>query len=117
MRYQVDCLLSLKLQKLCYFGLCRQILLANQFAGFFTFDLFGLLILTPGIHCYIVLNFLLLFSQCQSKYFIGRYVKMFLDLVFIIFRSCLLSNCIPESTYLSFSNCCDKPKSCFKYLK
>ena len=55
MRYQVDFLLSLKLQKISYyFGLCWKILLANQFAGFFTFDLFDLLILIPGVHCYIV---------------------------------------------------------------
>ena len=55
MRYQVDFLLPLKLQKISYyFGLCWKILLANQFAGFFTFDLFDLLILIPGVHCYIV---------------------------------------------------------------
>ena len=30
-------------------------MLTNQFAGFFTFDLFDLLILILGIHCYIVL--------------------------------------------------------------
>ena len=53
MRYQVDFLLPLKLQKIsCYFVLCCKILFANQFAGFFTFDL---LILIPGVHCYIVL--------------------------------------------------------------
>ena len=34
--------------------LCCKILLSNQFAGFFTFDLFDLLILIPGVHCYIV---------------------------------------------------------------
>ena len=56
MRYQVDFLLPLKLQKIpYYFGLCRKILLANQFAGFFTCDLCYLLILIPGVHCYIVL--------------------------------------------------------------
>ena len=56
MRYQVDVLLPLKLQKISYyFGLCQKILLANQFAWFFTFDLFDLLILIPGVHCYIVL--------------------------------------------------------------
>ena len=54
MRYQVDFLLPLKLQKICYFGLCHKILLVNQFAVFFTFDLFDLLILIPGVHCYIV---------------------------------------------------------------
>ena len=49
MSYQVDILLPLKLQKiLCYFGLCYKILLAYQFAGFFTFDLFDLLILILG---------------------------------------------------------------------
>ena len=56
MRYQVDFLLPLKLQKISYyFGLCQKILLANQFAGFFTSDLFDLLISIPGVHCYIVL--------------------------------------------------------------
>ena len=59
MRYQVDFLLPLKLKKISYyFGLCQKILLANQFAGFFTFDLFDLLILILGVHCYIVLVFL-----------------------------------------------------------
>ena len=37
--------------------LCRKILLANQFAGFSTFDLIDLLILIPGVYCYIVLVF------------------------------------------------------------
>ena len=55
MRYQVDFLLPLKLQKIYFFGLCQKILWANQFPGFFTFDLFDLLILIPGGHCYIVL--------------------------------------------------------------
>ena len=56
MRCQVDFLLSLKLQKISYyFGLCWKILLANQFEGFFTFNLFDLLILIPGVNCYIVL--------------------------------------------------------------
>ena len=56
LRCHVDFLLPLKLQKIsCYFGLCRKILLANQFAGFFTFDLFDMLILIPRLHCYIVL--------------------------------------------------------------
>ena len=58
MRYQVDFLLPLKLQKISYyFGLCWKVLLANQFAGFFTFNLFDLLILIPEVHCYIVLVF------------------------------------------------------------
>ena len=57
MRYQVDFLLPLKLQKIYYFGLCWKVLLANQFAGFFTFNLFDLLILIPEVHCYIVLVF------------------------------------------------------------
>ena len=40
MRYQDDFLLPLKLQKIsCYFGLCHKVLLANQFAGLFTFTL------------------------------------------------------------------------------
>ena len=55
LRCHVDFLLPLKLQKIsCYFGLCRKILLANQFPGFFTFDLFDLLTLILGGHCYIV---------------------------------------------------------------
>ena len=55
MRYEVDFLLPLKLQKICYFGLCWKILLAIQFTGFFTFDLFDLLIVIPGVHYYILL--------------------------------------------------------------
>ena len=47
MRYQVDFLLPLKLQKIYYFELYQKIVLANQFAGFFTFDSFDLLILIP----------------------------------------------------------------------
>ena len=48
-------LLLLKLQKISYyFGLCHKKLLANQFAWFFSFDLFDLLILIIGVHCYIV---------------------------------------------------------------
>ena len=54
MRYQVDFLLPLKLQKICYFGLCHKMLLANRFAGSFTFNLFDLLILIPWVYCYIV---------------------------------------------------------------
>ena len=55
MRYQVDFLLPLKLQKVsCYFGLCHKIILGNLFAGFFTFDLFNLSILMLGVHYYIV---------------------------------------------------------------
>ena len=55
MRYQVYFSLPLKLQKICYFALCHKILLIKQFAGFFAFDLFDLLILIPGVHWYIVL--------------------------------------------------------------
>ena len=56
MMYQVDFLLLLKLQKISNcFGLSRKIVLVNQFPGFFTFDLFNLLILIPGVHCCIVL--------------------------------------------------------------
>ena len=51
MRYQVNFLLPLKLQKIFYFfGLCRKILLANQYVGCFTFDVLNLLILIPGFH-------------------------------------------------------------------
>ena len=53
MRYQVGFLLPLHLQKTCYLGLYRKILLANEFAEFFTFDFFDLLILIPGLHCHI----------------------------------------------------------------
>ena len=53
MSCQVDLFLPLKLQKIsCYFGLPRK-LLVNQFPVFFTFDLFDLLILVQGVHCYI----------------------------------------------------------------
>ena len=55
MRYQVEFLLPLKLQKTYYHGFGCKILLVNQFAGFFAFDLFNLIILIPGVHCCIVL--------------------------------------------------------------
>ena len=55
MRYQVDFLLPLKLQKIsCYFGLCRKILLANQFCRIFYFWLVWYVILNTGgplLHC------------------------------------------------------------------
>ena len=58
MTYQVDVLLPLKLQKYhAILGYDPKILLANQFAGFFTFDLFDFSVLIPGVHCYIVLAF------------------------------------------------------------
>ena len=60
MRYQVDFLLPLKLQKNAILGYDPKILLANCFAGFFTFDLFDLLILIPVIHCCIVLVILMI---------------------------------------------------------
>ena len=70
MRYQVDFLLPLKLQKIpYYFGLCWKILSENQFAGFFTFDLFDLLILILEVHCYILLVFfptICIFDFCKN---------------------------------------------------
>ena len=57
MTYQVDVLLPLKLQKYAILGYDPKILLANQLAGFFTFDLFDFSVLIPGVHCYIVLAF------------------------------------------------------------
>ena len=56
MTNQVDFLLPLKLQNItCYSGLCWKIILTHQFAGFFNFDLFDLLILIPGVHFHILL--------------------------------------------------------------
>ena len=43
-----------------------QILLVNQFAGFFTFDLIDLLILIPGIHCYVVLVWLMYLTSSAN---------------------------------------------------
>ena len=69
MRYEVDFLLPLKLQKISYyFGLCWKILLSNQFAGFSTFDLFDLLILIPGVNCYIVLVFFFFANIRRPKF-------------------------------------------------
>ena len=54
--YQVDFFASIEAAKNTLFlGLCQKTLLANQFAWFFTFDLFDLLILILGVHWYIVL--------------------------------------------------------------
>ena len=55
MRYQVDFLLRLKLEEICYFGLWPQNTLGQSVAGFLTFDLFDLWNLIPGVHYYIVL--------------------------------------------------------------
>ena len=43
-----------------YFEFWPKVLLANYFAGFCTFDLFDLLILIPGVHCYIALVILMI---------------------------------------------------------
>ena len=55
MRYQIDFLLPLKLQKIsCYFGLCSKILLANHFTEFLNFWLVWLVNLNTGVpllHC------------------------------------------------------------------
>ena len=42
-------------QNIILFWVMPEILLANQFVGFFTFVFCYLLILIPGVHCYIVL--------------------------------------------------------------
>ena len=54
MRYRIDFLLPLKLQKI---PILFWVMMENTpgQSGFFTFDLFDLLILMPGVHCYIVL--------------------------------------------------------------
>ena len=85
-------LVPLKLQKIYYFGLYWKILLGNQFAGFLTFDLFDLLILTPGDHCYIVLVWISIYV-----------VKCFPDTVAYInlFLTCITSFLL---IYFFFSN-------------
>ena len=56
MSYQVDFFHYWSDKKyLVILGYGLKNLLANQSAEFFTFDLFGMLILIPGVHCYIVL--------------------------------------------------------------
>ena len=61
MRYQVEFLLPLKQKKNILFW----VMLENSLGQ--TFDLFDLLILLPGVHCYIVL---VLFSfKPQQRYF------------------------------------------------
>ena len=57
-------MLPLKLQKYrAILGYDSKILLSNQFAGFFTFNLFDFLILIPWVHHYI--NFFYLLLACQ----------------------------------------------------
>ena len=61
MMYQVDFLLPLKLEEiLCY---DPKILLVNQFAGYFSFGLFDLLNVIPGVHCYIELCYILFYGK------------------------------------------------------
>ena len=70
MRCHVDFLLLLELQKNhAFWGYDPQNLLADLFTGFFTFELFDLLILIPGIHCCIVLVFFYLFTNEAVLYF------------------------------------------------
>ena len=60
MMYQVDFLLPLKLEEICY---DPKILLFNQFAGYFSFGLFDLLNVIPGVHCYIELCYILFYGK------------------------------------------------------
>lgn len=70
MRCHVDFLLLLELQKNhAFWGYDPKKLLADLFTGFFTFELFDLLILIPGIHCCIVLVFFYLFTNEAVLYF------------------------------------------------
>ena len=70
MRCHVDFLLLLELQKNhAFWGYDPKKLLADLFTGFFTFELFDLLILIPGIHCCIVLVFFCLFTNEAVLYF------------------------------------------------
>ena len=55
MSYQVDFCFHWNWKKYTILGYDPKILLANQFAGYFTFGLFDLLNLIPGVHCYIIL--------------------------------------------------------------
>ena len=87
MRYQVDFLLPLKLQKIShYFGLCWKILLANQFAGFFTFDLFDLLILILRVHCYIVLVHLK--NRYQNDLELMKGSEFLFDYIYLLYCKC-----------------------------
>ena len=61
MMYQVDFLLPLKLEEiLCY---DPKTLLVNQFAEYFSFGLFDLLNVMPGVHCYIELGYILFYGK------------------------------------------------------
>ena len=80
MRYQVDFLLSFKLQKIsCCFRLCRKILLANQFAGFFHFWLFWLVNLNTGgplLHCTCFILFLSMFLPYDLSFSSLFFIKI-----------------------------------------
>ena len=61
MMYQVDFLLPLRLEEiLCY---NPKTLLVNQFAEYFSFGLFDLLNVMPGVHCYIELGYILFYGK------------------------------------------------------
>ena len=71
MGYEVDFLFRLNLQ----IKHDPKILLANHSAGYFTFELLDMLILTPGIHYYIVLVMMgedikVLFSFSKYLFFV-----------------------------------------------
>ena len=90
MNYQVDFLLPLKLQKTYYFELYWKILLANQFAGFSTFDLFSLLILILGVHCCTVLVSQVFSRTYQAIHLCKLVIRLF-ALIFY-FLVCSLSS-------------------------
>ena len=66
MKFQVDFLLPLKLYH-TILGYLRKYSWPISFAGCFTFGLCDLLILIPGVHCYIVLV-LIIFVKFYTKF-------------------------------------------------
>ena len=106
MNYQVEFLLPLKLQ----FGLCRKILLTNQFVGLFTFDLFDLLILIPGVHCYKHCTCYITLQNYRYNIFSVETISSF---CFTIFPECIFRNCFKHLKRF----CCECEHTLFKGQK
>ena len=72
MRYQAN----FSTKNIVLFWVVPEMLLANQFAGFFIFDLFNLLVLILGFHYYIVLVYFDIVTITKGFTFINKKQKI-----------------------------------------
>ena len=112
MKYESDFVLSLKPEKYAILGYDFKILLANQFKGFFTFDLIDFSNLIPGFHCCIVLvSFVMpLWSWCIVSAMMNFFSKEHkAKVTFLKYRS--------TDILLPFLECCCTVRTCSKEIR